>query len=86
MQGVIGYLVISGYDALSGAGVSEWLGAIITHGFTQGPAQALTYGGIWEKEYSIENAAQVGLIVDLARLCDIPVLATVLGGQVHANA
>jgi G3E family GTPase len=27
MQGVIGYLVISGYDALSGAGVSEWLGA-----------------------------------------------------------
>jgi len=62
LQGVVGYLVISGYDALTGANVSEWLGAIVTHGFTQGPGQALTYGGIWETEYGIENAAQVGMI------------------------
>jgi ESS family glutamate:Na+ symporter len=62
LQGVIGYLVISGYDAVTGAGISEWLGAIVTHGFTQGPGQALTYGGIWEKEYGIANASQVGLI------------------------
>lgn len=38
------------------------LGALITHGFTQGPGQALTYGTIWEQEYGITNAAQVGLI------------------------
>ncbi len=62
LQGVIGYLVVRGYDALTGASVSEWLGALITHGFTQGPGQALTYGGLWEGEYGIENAAQVGLI------------------------
>ncbi|PMR72542.1 sodium:glutamate symporter [Billgrantia endophytica] len=62
LQGVIGYLVIRGYDAITGSGVSEWLGAIVTHGFTQGPGQALTYGGLWESEYGIEHAAQVGLI------------------------
>ncbi|MCE8023367.1 sodium/glutamate symporter [Billgrantia aerodenitrificans] len=62
LQGVLGYLVILGYDAMTGAGVSEWLGAIVTHGFTQGPGQALTYGGLWEGEYGIEHAAQVGLI------------------------
>lgn len=61
-QGVLGYLAIRGYDAVTGAGISAWLGAIVTHGFTQGPGQALTYGGIWEAEYGIEHAAQVGLI------------------------
>ncbi|MBB3141317.1 sodium/glutamate symporter [Halomonas organivorans] len=62
LQGMIGYLVIRGYDALTGAGVSAWLGALVTHGFTQGPGQALTYGGLWEDSYGIEHAAQVGLI------------------------
>lgn len=62
MQGVLGYSVIAAYDALTGAQLSEYLGALITHGFTQGPGQALTYGGIWEEQYAIENAAQVGLI------------------------
>ncbi|WP_256574058.1 sodium/glutamate symporter [Pseudomonas sp. M30-35] len=62
LQGVIGYLVIVAYDAVTGADVSAWLGAIVTHGFTQGPGQALTYGGIWEGQYGVENAAQVGMI------------------------
>ncbi|PMR67350.1 sodium/glutamate symporter [Halomonas heilongjiangensis] len=62
LQGVLGYLVIRGYDAITGAGISAWLGAIVTHGFTQGPGQALTYGSLWEGEYGIEHAAQVGLI------------------------
>ncbi|SEG84145.1 MULTISPECIES: sodium/glutamate symporter [Marinobacterium] len=62
LQGVIGLLVAKGYAAVSGQSLSEWLGAIITHGFTQGPGQALTYGGIWEDKYAIANAAQVGLI------------------------
>ncbi|MDI3324371.1 sodium/glutamate symporter [Pontibacterium granulatum] len=62
MQGVLGYLAILAYDAVTGAEVSAYLGALITHGFTQGPGQALTYGGIWEQQYGIENATQVGLI------------------------
>ncbi len=62
LQGVLGYGVIAAYDAVTGAQLSEYLGALVTHGFTQGPGQALTYGGIWEKQYGIENAAQVGLI------------------------
>ena len=62
MQGAIGFLVVTGYDAATGSDVSGFLGAIVTHGFTQGPGQALTYGTIWETEYGIANAAQVGLI------------------------
>lgn len=62
LQGVLGYGVILAYDQLTGAELSAFLGAIITHGFTQGPGQALTFGGIWEREYGIVNAAQVGMI------------------------
>ncbi len=62
LQGVIGYGVIAGYDWLTGADISAFLGAIVTHGFTQGPGQALTFGSIWESQYGIEKAAQVGMI------------------------
>lgn len=62
LQGVLGYLTIRGYNAVTGAGISEWLGAIVTHGFTQGPGQALTYGSIWENEYAIEHVTQIGLV------------------------
>ncbi len=62
LQGVLGYGVIAAYDGVTGAGLSEFLGALVTHGFTQGPGQALTYGGIWENQFGIEDAAQVGLI------------------------
>ena len=61
-QALIGYSLIVAYDAVTGSQVGPFLGALITHGFTQGPGQALTFGGIWEKEYGIMNAAQVGLI------------------------
>ncbi|WP_341643413.1 sodium/glutamate symporter [Thauera sp. SDU_THAU2] len=62
LQGVLGYGVIVAYDEITGADVSAFLGALITHGFTQGPGQALTYGGLWEHEFGIANATQVGLI------------------------
>ncbi len=62
LQALIGYGLIVCYDALTGSQVGPFLGALITHGFTQGPGQALTYGGIWEKQYGIVNATQVGLI------------------------
>lgn len=61
-QGVLGYGVITAYDQMTGSDLSELLGALITHGFTQGPGQALTYGSIWEEQYGIANATQVGLI------------------------
>lgn len=62
VQAVVGFAVMSGYDLLSGSDLSPLLGAIVTHGFTQGPGQALTYGTIWENDYGIANAAQVGVI------------------------
>lgn len=62
VQAVLGYGVISLYDRMTGSDISALLGSIITHGFTQGPGQALTMGTIWEKEYGITNAAQVGMI------------------------
>lgn len=61
-QAVIGFALMAGYDLLSGSDLSPLLGAIVTHGFTQGPGQALTYGTIWENDYGIANAAQVGVI------------------------
>lgn len=62
LQALIGYGLIYFYDTMTGSEVGPLLGALITHGFTQGPGQALTYGGIWENQYGIVNAAQVGLI------------------------
>ncbi|CAM5450931.1 sodium/glutamate symporter [Thauera mechernichensis] len=62
LQGVLGYGVVVAYDGVTGADVSAFLGALVTHGFTQGPGQALTYGGLWEREFGIANATQVGLI------------------------
>lgn len=62
LQVLLGYGVIVLYDQFTGSQVGPMLGALITHGFTQGPGQALTYGTIWEQEYGIKNAAQVGLI------------------------
>ena len=62
MQALIGYGIIYAYDAITDSQVGPMLGALITHGFTQGPGQALTYGGIWEKDYGLVNATQVGLI------------------------
>ncbi|WP_239655515.1 sodium/glutamate symporter [Pseudomonas marincola] len=90
LQGVIGYLVIVGYDAVTGSDVSAWLGAIVTHGFTQGPGQALTYGGIWEQQYGIENAAQVGMIYAslgflVAFLIGVPVAKKFIRSGLNAN-
>lgn len=90
LQGVIGYLVILGYDAVTGAEVSEWLGALVTHGFTQGPGQALTYGSLWENEYGIEHAAQVGLIFAslgflVAFAIGVPMAKRFIGRGLNAN-
>ncbi|PMH42220.1 sodium:glutamate symporter [Vibrio sp. 10N.286.49.B3] len=62
LQGLIGIGAILAFNAFTGGELSYFLGSIITHGFTQGPGQALTYGTIWEQKYGIIDAAQVGVI------------------------
>ena len=62
MQALIGFGVIAGYNGISGTSISGFLGAISTYGYTMGPGQALTYGGIWERSFNISDAATVGLI------------------------
>ena len=62
MQALIGLAVVAGYNAVTGEFLSEYLGIIVTHGFTQGPGQALAMGAIWETEMGITNAMNFGLI------------------------
>ncbi|MDO4683886.1 MAG: sodium/glutamate symporter [Lautropia sp.] len=62
LQAVMGYGVVVAYNEVAGDGLSPLLGAMVTHGFTQGPGQALTYGNLWEQQYGLNDAAQVGLI------------------------
>lgn len=90
VQGVLGYLVITGYDAFTHGGISPMLGAIATHGFTQGPGQALTMGTIWEKNYGIANAAQIGMIYAsigflVAFVVGVPVARRILKRGLNAN-
>ena len=62
MQAMIGLAVILIYNKVSGGELSYFLGMIATHGFTQGPGQALALGNIWEAELGIEHAVNFGLI------------------------
>jgi ESS family glutamate:Na+ symporter len=62
LQGLTGIGVIILYDAVTGSELSYFLGAIATHGFTQGPGQALALGSIWESELGIQHAIDFGLI------------------------
>lgn len=62
MQAMIGLAVIVIYNWSSGNNLSHFLGLIATHGFTQGPGQAIALGNIWENELGITNAINFGLI------------------------
>ena len=62
LQALIGLAVIMGYNQMSDGQLSAYLGMIVTHGFTQGPGQALAMGSIWETEYGVSNAMNFGLI------------------------
>ncbi|MCP4391833.1 MAG: hypothetical protein GY802_26295 [Gammaproteobacteria bacterium] len=46
LQTLIGFVVIGLYNGVSGNDLSGFLGAIATYGYTMGPGQALTYGGL----------------------------------------
>ena len=62
VQALVGLLVIVAYNYWVNDDISEFLGLLVTHGFTQGPGQALVNGNIWENSFNIENAASIGLI------------------------
>ena len=62
MQSMVGLAVIVTYNQVSGDEMSHFLGMIATHGFTQGPGQALALGSIWENELGITHAVNFGLV------------------------
>ncbi len=63
MQALVGIGVIALYNlAVPDNPLSLFLGAIATHGFTQGPGQALALGGIWESSLGVNHAVSFGLI------------------------
>ena len=62
VQALVGYAAVQTYNASVGTSVSEFLGILVTHGFTQGPGQALALGDLWSTEYGIEHAIDFGLI------------------------
>ncbi len=61
LQALVGLVVIMAYNAISGEELSHFLGMIATHGFTQGPGQALALGNIWENELGVTQAIKFGL-------------------------
>lgn len=62
LQALVGLVVVKLYNGATGASLSEFLGMIATHGFTQGPGQALSMGTIWQDSHGIENAVNFGII------------------------
>ncbi|MGI9323318.1 MAG: sodium/glutamate symporter, partial [Pseudomonadales bacterium] len=62
LQALVGLTVILVYNAATGAEISRYLGLLVTHGFTQGPGQALAMGSIWEGSFAVEHAVSFGLI------------------------
>ena len=62
VQALVGLGVVLLYNASADVGMNEYLGLLVTHGFTQGPGQALAMGTIWQQNFDIQNAATIGLI------------------------
>ncbi|MDR9825620.1 sodium/glutamate symporter, partial [Vibrio sp. FNV 38] len=90
LQGLVGIGILLLFNAVTGGQLSYFLGSIVTHGFTQGPGQALTYGSIWQEKYGIINAAQVGVIYAslgfvVAFLVGIPMARYFLAKNLNSN-
>ena len=62
LQSLAGLMVIVLYNEATGGELSEFLGILVTHGFTQGPGQAIAMGSIWQADFQIEGAIRFGLI------------------------
>ena len=62
LQALVGLAAISAYNTIASEPLSGFLGLIATHGFTQGPGQALALGDLWTTAYNIQHAVDFGLI------------------------
>jgi len=60
-QALIGGAVIWIYNIVTGSNFSEFIGMIVTHGYTQGPGQAYAFGTLWEQG-GIADVATIGVI------------------------
>ncbi len=90
MQAMVGLAVIVIYNEVSGGEISVFLGMIATHGFTQGPGQALALGNIWETELGVTNAINFGLIYAsigflVAFVVGVPVARYAIRAGLHFN-
>ena len=62
LQALVGLAAIGAYNTIASEPLSVFLGLIATHGFTQGPGQALALGDLWTTAYNIQHAVDFGLI------------------------
>lgn len=62
MQAIVGLVGMMSYNLMADQTLSEFVGIIATHGFTQGPGQALAIGNIWETELGISQAVNFGIV------------------------
>ena len=62
IQALVGLTCITIYNQLSDQTLSQSLGMLVTHGFTQGPGQAIAMASIWENQFAIDNAVNFGLV------------------------
>ncbi len=60
LQSVIGVLVMMGWEAATGEGLTSAVGFLAGHGFTQGPGQTLAIAGGWEK-MGLADCVSIGL-------------------------
>jgi ESS family glutamate:Na+ symporter len=61
IQALVGGATVVAYNMITTGEVSPFLGYLVTHGFTQGPGQALAVGGVWAK-FKVPDAVTMGLI------------------------
>ncbi len=90
LQALVGLAVILVYNQVSGGELSFFLGMIATHGFTQGPGQALAMGSIWEVNLGIAHAIDFGLIYAsagfvVAFIIGVPVARYAIRMGIHQN-
>jgi len=60
IQSCIGVLVMLGWEALTGQGLTTGVGFLAGHGFTQGPGQTLAIASGWEK-MGLADSVDIGL-------------------------
>ena len=90
LQALVGLGVILIFNQASAGELSYLLGMMATHGFTQGPGQALALGNIWENELGIAHAINFGLIYAsagflMAFLVGVPVARWAIRGGLNFN-